>query len=271
MGDGFKSFTAGLATFIRILIILIQVFLIALRPCLAKRNTFLWDSMASFASSMFLLQMLLMTSLFIQNFGGALNHVLDEFLLKSNESFMDKLSNQVSSYVDATSEEFKGAGYWKLSQNGFIPSPLLEDWFGVMLILLTSLYMAIIPKPKADYDKASTSRSLYEMLKEVQTGVILSFMIPINVSCVNCIFACIFQGIWTFWAVLSFIAAILLLGFYAFFAKNIRYKLKRDKSNKEDEISDIYYHHLNFDFQRVYARVAVYYCEYYIYWIFTIA
>lgn len=248
LGNGSKSFISVIAVFIRALIILIQIFLIALRPCLAKRNTMLWDSMTSFASSMFFLQLLLMTSLFSQNFGGALNHFLDEFLLKSTDTFFDTLTNSVSSYVDATSQEFKGAGYWKLSQNGYIASPLLEDWVAVLLILLTGLYMIIIPNPKINYDQATTSRSLYEMLKEVQTGVALSFMIPVNVSCVNCMYACISSGIWTFWGVISFISSILLLGYYVWFAKNIRTKINSDQDGNQYEISDIYYHHLNFDF-----------------------
>ena len=84
------------------------------------------------------------------------------------------------------------------------------------------------------------------MLKEVQTGVTLSFMVPINLSCANCIYACISSGIWTGWGVGSFIASILLLFYYIWFAKNIKMRINNDPGHVE--ISDIYYHHLNFDF-----------------------
>lgn len=174
--------------------------------------------MVSFASSLIFLQLLMMTALFTQNFGGALNHILDKFLLRSTDSFLDKLNDKATSFIDAKSEEFLGAGYWKLHQNSYIASPILEDWVAVLLIIITGLYMVIIPKPKVNYDKATTSRSLYEMLKEVQTGVAVSFMVPINVSCVNCIYACISSGIWTVWAILSFISSILLLFYYIWFA-----------------------------------------------------
>lgn len=127
----------------------------------------LFDSLTSFASSMFFLQLLMMTSLFTQNFGGAVNHVLDTFLLRSTDTFLDSYNDKLTSYIDATSQEFVGAGYWKLHQNGYIASPILEDWVGVLLIIATGLYMSIIPKPKVNYDKTTVSRRLYEMLKEV--------------------------------------------------------------------------------------------------------
>ena len=111
----------------------------------------LWDSMTSFASTLFFLQMYLLTSLYSQNFGGALNYYLDQLLLKSNKIFLDSLTDKISSFVSATSQEFVGAGYWKLAQNGYIASPLLEDWIGVTLLAVTCLYMAVLPSPKVDY------------------------------------------------------------------------------------------------------------------------
>jgi hypothetical protein len=174
--------------------------------------------MASFASSLFFLQLLLLTSLYTQNFGGALNHFLDEFLVASNQTFLDAFADHVAGYVSATREELYGAGYWKLSRNGYIASPILENWIGSCLILITFIYMKLIPKPEKNYEKATTSRSLYEMLKEVQTGVTLSFMVPINLSCINCLYAIVSSGIWTLWGVLSFLASILLLCYYAWFA-----------------------------------------------------
>lgn len=73
-------------------------------------------------------------------------------------------------------------------------------------------------------------------------------MVPVNVSCVNCMYACISSGIWTFWSIISFIGSILLLGYYGWFAKNIRARISPDESGNKEEINDIYYHHLNFDF-----------------------
>lgn len=111
--------------------------------------------------------MYLLTSLYSQNFGGALNYYLDQLLLKSNKTFFDALTDKISSFVSATSIEFVGAGYWKLAQNGYISSPILEDWIGTILLSITCLYMAVLPSPKVDYEEVTVRRSLYEMMKEV--------------------------------------------------------------------------------------------------------
>lgn len=191
-------------------------------------------------------------------------------MLKSNKTVFDKLTDQISSYIEETSKEFVGAGYWKLHVNGYVASPLLEDWVGVILLVITGIYMLVLPSPQVDYEKATTKRSLYEMLKEIQTGVTLAFMIPINLSSFNCIYGVISSGMWTLWEILSLLASFLLIAYYVWFALYIRKRISPDKEGTKYEISDIYYHHLNFDFSRVFARVGAYYFEYYIFWVFTI-
>jgi len=252
-----KTIIGVIGLTVRMIIVGIQFFLIAIRPCLSKRNTMLWDSMASFGSTLLFLQMYLLTSLYSQNFGGALNFYLDELLLKSNKIFLDSLTDKISSFVSATSQEFVGAGYWKLAQNGYIASPLLEDWVGTTLLAITCLYMAVLPSPKVDYEESTVSRSLYEMMKEVQTGVTISFMIPLNLSSVNCIYACLSSGIWSLWGILSFIASVLILAYYVWFGLFIRKSISTKDTEARFELNDIYYNHLNFDFQRIYARVGI--------------
>jgi len=95
-------------------------------------------------------------------------------------------------------------------------------------------------------------------------------MIPLNVSSVNCIYACLSSGIWSLWGTLSFIFSILILAYYTWFALYIRNSISSKETEVRFELNDIYYNHLNFDFQRIYARVGIYYSEYYLFWLFAI-
>lgn len=130
--------------------------------------------------------------------------------------------------------------------------------------------MAVLPTPKVNYEESTVSRGLYEMMKEVQTGVTLSFMIPLNVSSVNCIYACLSSGIWSLWGILSFVASVLILGYYVWFGLFIRKSISTKDTEARFELNDIYYNHLNFDFQRIYARVGIYFSEYYLFWLFAV-
>lgn len=230
----------------------------------------MWDSMMSFASSLMFLQMYLLIGLYSHNFGGSLNFYLDQLLLKSNKTFFDGLTDKFSSFISGTSKEFAGAGYWRLAQNGYIPSPILEDTIGMIILTITSLYMLILPKPRQVYEESSIRKSLYDMMREAHTGATVSLMIPLNLSAINCIYACTSSSVWTGWGVASFLISLGIIAYYGWFAFYIRRNLIPTSPILRVEINDIYHLHMNFDLNRVYAKVGLYYAEYYLFQIFIL-
>jgi hypothetical protein len=85
---------SGIATFLgfvlRGLVILIQFFLVFIRPCIAKKGSNFYDWSISFVSSMFSFQLILLFGLLAENFGGPLNSSLEELLEMSRLRFFDR-------------------------------------------------------------------------------------------------------------------------------------------------------------------------------------
>jgi hypothetical protein len=108
------------------------------------------------------------------------------------------------------------------------------------------------------------------MMREAHTGATVSLMIPLNISAINCIYACTSSSIWTSWGVVSFLVSLGVIAYYGWFAFYIRRNLTPTSPILRVEINDIYHLHLNFDLNRVYAKVGLYYAEYYLFQIFIV-
>jgi hypothetical protein len=248
-----------LAIAFRCLIFLIQFFLIFVRPWLCRQRSLLFDWTASFASTMIWLQLFILLGLLAHNYGGALNHPLSQMMKASNSIFLNELDKQIFKTVGDKANGIRGAGYWKLAVSGYVPSPILEHWIGSCLFFL-ALLMSLFFKKKRNrtYNRMEDGEpDCAQVAKEFKTGVILSYMVPLTTSSINCIYACFKHKIWRAGGTLGFIFSVFFLGYYIYFAFKLVKPLDRLNSDM-----DRYYNHLNFDYPRVVAFKYFPYIEY---------
>lgn len=256
--DYAKMLFSLIAIVLKSLVTIIQFFLVFVRPCITTKNTLLHDWTISFASTMMWIQEYLFIGLLSQNFGGALNQPINEMMRTSRSIYSERFDKEYLESIFNAEKKYKGAGYWDLAINGYVPSPILENWVGSILLVLSVVGVAVLRKNK--YRKYSIhnneSERLYLIAKETQIGVLLSFMVPLNVSSVNCIFATFKSGIFDVMGILSFIFSIFVIGYYFYFI------IELCRKNPFRNQYGSYYSHLNFDLPKFYAKLVVPYVEY---------
>jgi len=236
----------------RILVILIQILLVMVRPCIAKKNTFFYDWTMSMSSSMFSFQYILISGVMAENFGGPLNNALENYLRTSRARFVDKFTSTTMNKLDG---DFEKAGYWKLSQNHFIASPLFEDYLGLFLLTFSicgCLFCGI---------GGSNTNSV---MKKMRIGASMAFMIPLLLSSVNCIYAVFWGGIYTFGAMLSVAVSIMIMIYYLMFCFELM------GNNPKSQYYKSSYRHINLDMSIVYAKHVIKNFEFFFYWVMTV-
>lgn len=255
-----------IAIVLKALVTLLQFFLVFIRPCITNPKTLLHDWTISFASTMMWIQSYLFLGLLSQNFGGALNHPVNEMMRTSRSIFSERFDKKYLEEIFNADKKYKGAGYWDLAINGYIPSPILENWVGSIILPLTLIGVVVLKKNK--YRRASihndSSTRLYTIMKEAQIGSLLSFMVPLNVSSINCIFATFDSGIFDVMGVISFLFSLFIIGYYLFFIFELCRKNPFKRAHRR------YYSHLNFDLPQFYAKLLVPYIEYLILYLLVV-
>jgi hypothetical protein len=201
LGKYFGAFSFGG----RICILLIQFILLVVRPLIAKRGTIFYDWTLSMVSSLFMIQFLMYSGLLAENFGGPVNNAFEGMLKTSRLRFLDKFNVSFMAKLD---DDFEGDGIWKLVEGHFIASPLFENYYAVA-ILLGSTILSLLLCPSFE--------SINATFKDIRIGASFSFMMPLIMSCFNCIYV--------FWTsekveplgmVSAFLSA-LIIGYYIFF------------------------------------------------------
>lgn len=255
--DYAKMLFSLIAIALKSLVTLIQFFLVFVRPCITHPNSLLHDWTISFASTLMWIQSYLFIGLLSQNFGGALNHPINEMMRTSRSIFSERFDKEYLESIFDAEKKYKGAGYWDLAINGYVPSPILENWLGSILLLASMIAVLILRrKYKKNRSRTRKKSRLYVIAREIQIGVLLSFMIPLNVSSINCIFATFKSGIFDFVGILSFLFSLYVLLHYAWFVFDLCRKNPFKNGYKR------YYSHMNFDLPSFYSRLVIPYVEY---------
>ena len=230
------------------MIILIQFFLVIVRPIIAKKGSNFYDWSMSFVSSMFSFQLILLFGLLAENFGGPLNSSLEELLLNSRKRFFDRFQSSIIAKLD---DDFEGAGFWKLIEAKYIANPIYDNYVAIFL-LVASMMMCLCCTVKGSGTNS--------VAKKMRIGASLSFMMPLMVNSVNCIYAIFKGGIYTMGAIFGLAASLLILAYYMFFGFEIMGRHKKSNYYKSS------YKHINFDWPMWYAKAHIPNYEFFIYW-----
>lgn len=149
-------------------------------------------------------------------------------------------------------DDFEKSGYWKLIEAKYIANPLYDNYLGVFLLTLSILACVCCTL------KGSAGNSFS---KKFRIGASLSFMMPLMVSSVNCLFAIFYGGIYTIGAFFGMSASVAILMYYMFFGFEIMGTHQKSNYYKSS------YKHINFDWPPWYARDHIKNYEFFIYWI----
>ena len=75
---------------VELVVVLIQFYLTIIAPLVTVNHTLLQDWNISYASTLFSLQMILLSNLFAENFGGPLNHIFEGLMITSRWGFLEQ-------------------------------------------------------------------------------------------------------------------------------------------------------------------------------------
>ena len=268
--DGVSAVYSLIAICLRVAVIVLQFFIIFIRPCMVRRHTLLFDWTMYFASTMVWIQLFLLMGLLTRNFGYAMNHPLDEMLKMSRSNLIESIDNEFIRRVLKPSNKFRGSGLWKLAVAHYTPSPFVEDWLPLSLLILAILINILVKKTSPGNPAMSRDRrtaTMYEMAREFRTGVAVGSMVPLVTTAMNTIFSMIrYRMIFSLSGAFNFIVSILIMVYYIFFAA----RLFRPLEVRQDE-KQRYYNQLNYDFPRIVALKYEPYIEYVIQFAITIA
>jgi hypothetical protein len=238
---------------LRISVMLIQFFLVFVRPFTARKGSNYYDWSISFASSLLSFQLILLSGILAENFGGPLNTTLEVLLTLSKKTFLDSFQ---SSFINSIDDEFEGAGYWKLIEAKYIANPLYENhiacfFLAIGLILCVCTGSAV--------NSASNTFS-----KNFRIGSSLAFMMPLLVSSVNCIYAVFYGGIYQLGSIIGLAASVGLIIYYLFFGFEIM------GSHPKSGYYKSCYKFMNFDWPSWRAKEHIKNYEFLIYWLLTL-
>ena len=91
----------------------------------------------------------------------------------------------------------------------------------------------------------------------MRLGATLAFMIPVQVSSINCLIAVFWNQVYTIFSFVSAFVSILVIVYYIAFAFEISYSARKTQYTFHS------YKHLNFDFPVIYSTFVIKFCEYY--------
>lgn len=243
---------SGISTFLgfvlRAVIILIQFFLVIVRPIMAKKGSNFYDWSISFVSTMFSLQLILLFGLLAENFGGPMNSSLEELLLMSRKRFFDRFQSTIIAKLD---DEFEGAGYWKLIEAKYIANPLYDNYVGIFFLVF-GIFACVCCTVKGSGGNS--------VAKKIRIGASLAFMMPLMVNSVNCLYAVFQGGIYTMGALFGMGASLMILAYYMFFGFEIMGNHKKSNYYKSS------YNHINFDWPLWWAKAHIKNYEFFIHW-----
>lgn len=187
---------------LRVIILCIQFFLVAVRPFVSPKNSIMFFWGASVTSTLFSLQILICMGAISENFGGYIDKSLTRMFSHSNEFYLNYFN---SSYIDSFKVS-ESAGFFNMERANYSASPLFENYLSLIILTISLILCYSLPKG-----------AISHWAREVRFGSTVSYMVPLIISGANCAYSVFFGGIYTGGSMFSLIISIIVYIYYAFF------------------------------------------------------
>ena len=236
---------------LRVIVVIIQTMLSVVRPCITRKGTHLYNWSISFTSSLLSIQFILISGVLAENYGGPLNSAFQKMLVQSRTRFFEYFNIHLMAQIDGA---FEKVGFWKLSKAGYIASPIFDNYIGLFLLTLAIFACAVGTPVGSDSNSVA---------KKMRIGTSVSFMMPLVLNSVNCLFAVFWGGSYDISGLLSAGVSIAVLVYYFMFLIEMVGSYQKSSYFKSS------YDHMNFDLPSFYVTNVVKNYEFVCMWVLT--